>query len=100
VIVDLAVERGGNCELTEADRVVEKHGVTILGPMNLASSLPYHASQMYSKNISTFFLHIASSGKIDLDSDDQILTETLLSRDGRVVHPRVLELMANTAKEA
>jgi NAD(P) transhydrogenase subunit alpha len=100
VIVDLAAERGGNCELTEPDRVVERHGVTILGPTSLASSVPYHASQMYSKNISTFFLHISKNGKVDLDSDDPIVAETLLSRDGRVIHPRVLELLAGVGKEA
>jgi NAD(P) transhydrogenase subunit alpha len=100
VIVDLAVERGGNCELTEPDRVVEKHGVAILGPMNLPSTVPYHASQMYSKNISTFLLHIAKSGSIHLDADDQIVRETLLSRDSRVVNPRLLELLEAPRKEA
>jgi NAD(P) transhydrogenase subunit alpha len=93
VIVDLAVERGGNCELTEPDRTVEKHGVTIIGPANLPSTVPYHASQMYARNISTFLLHIAKNGEIRLDSNDEILRETLLARDGRVVHPRVLELL-------
>ena len=99
VIVDLGVERGGNCELTEPDRVVQKHGVTVLGPMNLPSSTPYHASQMYAKNVSTFLLHIAKNGKVEFDSNDEILRETLLSRDGNVVHPRVLELLGRTGKE-
>jgi NAD(P) transhydrogenase subunit alpha len=93
VIVDLAIERGGNCELTEPDKTVEKHGVTILGPMSIASSVPYHASQMYAKNISSFLLHISKSGSIDLDADDQILRETMLTRDGQVVNPRVRELL-------
>lgn len=100
VIVDLAVERGGNCELTEPDRIVEKHGVVILGPLNLPATVPYHASQMYSRNISAFLLHIAKSGTIDLDADDPIVRETLLSRDSRVVNPRVLELLEASRKEA
>jgi NAD(P) transhydrogenase subunit alpha len=100
VIVDLGIERGGNCELTEADRVVAKQGVTILGPTNLPASVPYHASQMYAKNISTFLLHIAKNGRIELDTPDEILVETLLSRDGRVVNPRVLTLLGKVEKEA
>jgi NAD(P) transhydrogenase subunit alpha len=100
VIVDLGIERGGNCELTEPDRVVAKQGVTILGPTNLPASVPYHASQMYAKNISTFLLHIAKNGRIELDTQDEILVETLLSRDGRVVNPRVLTLLGKVEKEA
>ncbi len=100
VIVDLGIERGGNCELTEPDRVVEKHGVTLIGLMNLPGSMPYHASQMYAKNIATFLQHIAKDGSIALDSEDEILRETLLTRDGSVVNPRVLELLGRMGKEA
>lgn len=92
VIVDLAVERGGNCELTRKDEIVQAHGVTVLGPTNLAATAPYHASQMYSRNVSNFLLHIAGNGAIDLDSEDEILRETLLCRDGKVVNQRVLAL--------
>ena len=100
VIVDLAIERGGNCELTEPDRVVDAQGVTIVGPTNLPASVPYHASQMYAKNISTFLLHIAKSGNIDLlDGNDEILRETMLSRDGHIVNARVLELLGKSGKE-
>ena len=100
VIVDLAIERGGNCELTEPDRVVDAQGVTIIGPTNLPASVPYHASQMYAKNISTFLLHIAKSGNIDLlDGNDEILRETMLSRDGHIVNARVLELLGKAGKE-
>jgi len=100
VIVDLAIERGGNCELTEADQTVRKLGVTIAGPMNVPSSVPFHASQMYAKNISSFLLHIARSGVIDLDADDEILRETLLTRGGEVVNPKVRELLGLTEKES
>jgi NAD(P) transhydrogenase subunit alpha len=91
-IVDLAAGRGGNCELTEPDRTVNKRDVTIMGPTDLAASVPYHASQMYSNNISTYLLHIAKNGQIEVGSNDEILRETLLSHGGRVVNPRVLGL--------
>jgi NAD(P) transhydrogenase subunit alpha len=94
VIVDLAAERGGNCELTRGGEVVVEHGVTILGPLNIPSEIPYHASQMYSKNITTFLLHlIDKEGNFTLDTDDEITAGTLVTRDGKVVHPRVSELL-------
>jgi len=93
VIVDLAAERGGNCELTRADETVREHGVIILGPTDLASRAPYHASQMYSKNITTFLLHLMEEGKLSLERDDDIIQETLLCRDGQVVHKRIQEAL-------
>ena len=93
VIVDLAAERGGNCELTRADEVTVEDGVTILGPTNLPSTVPYHASQMYAKNISTLLLHLVSDGALAIDREDEITAGTLISRDGEVVHPRVKELL-------
>jgi NAD(P) transhydrogenase subunit alpha len=99
VIVDLGIESGGNCELTEPNHVVQKHGVTIVGLTNLPATIPYHASQMYAKNISTFLLHIGKGGNIDLNRDDEILKETLLTREGQVVNPRVLGLLAKVERE-
>ena len=94
VVVDLAAERGGNCELTKGDETVTSaNGVTILGPTNLASTVPYHASQMYAKNISTLLLHLVKDGSLALDLDDEITAGTLVSHEGRVVHPRVRELL-------
>ena len=93
VIVDLAAERGGNCELTRPDETVVEHGVTIIGPVNLASTVPYHASQMYARNLTAFFLHLAKSGAIELNLEDEITRETLLTRGGEVVHPRVREAL-------
>lgn len=93
VVVDMAAERGGNCELTRPGQRVVEHGVTILGPMNLASEAPYHASQMYAKNIVTFLLHLVEEGQLKLDTEDEITRETLVARGGRVVHPRVCELL-------
>lgn len=93
VIVDLAIERGGNCEITVAGEVVERHGVTLVGLLNLPSTAPYHASQMYARNIANFLIHIAGKGAIDFSSEDEILRETLVAHEGRVVHARVKELL-------
>lgn len=93
VIVDLAAERGGNCALTRLNQTVVEHGVTIIGPENPASLVPYHASQMYSKNIATFLLHLVKKGELTLDVEDEITKETLLTRDGEIVHPHVRTLL-------
>jgi NAD(P) transhydrogenase subunit alpha len=105
VIVDLAAERGGNCELTVADEVVVQHGVTILGPTNLASTVPYHSSQMYARNVVTLVQHLVQREKgadgkatgaprLVLNLDDEITKEIVVTKDGAVVHPRVRELEA------
>ena len=99
VVVDLAAERGGNCELTRPDEVVVHNGVTIIGPSNPPALVPNHASQMYSKNITTFLNHLlgkdgAKKASLELDPADEITRETLLTRDGDVVHPRVKDLLA------
>ncbi|MEJ2009859.1 MAG: Re/Si-specific NAD(P)(+) transhydrogenase subunit alpha [Acidobacteriota bacterium] len=94
VIVDLAAERGGNCELTEASKIVVKHGVSIVGYINLASSIPYHASQMYARNISTYLRHMFKEGKPELNLEDEITRETLITRGGEVVHSRVREFFS------
>ena len=91
VIVDLAAERGGNCEVTQADQTISHHGVTILGPTNPASDVPYHASQMYSRNITTFLLSLVKQGQLAINTDDEIHRETLVARGGVVVHPRVMK---------
>lgn len=93
VIVDLAAERGGNCELTKPGQTVAHHGVTILGPINLPSTVPYHASQMYARNISNLLLHLVREGEIEIDLEDEITRETLVTRGGEVVHPRVREIL-------
>ncbi|MPY89211.1 MAG: NAD(P)(+) transhydrogenase (Re/Si-specific) subunit alpha [Luteitalea sp.] len=93
VIVDLAAERGGNCELTKADETVVVEGVTIFGPTNLAASVPYHASQMYSKNLVTFVQHLVRKGELLLDPEDEITRETLVTHNGAVVHPRIRALL-------
>ena len=89
VIVDLAAERGGNCELTRLGETVVHRGVTILGPDNLPATLPFHASQMYAKNVSNFLAHLIKAGKVQIDLDDEITRETLVVREGEIVHPKV-----------
>lgn len=89
VIVDLASEQGGNCELTRAGETFTRHGVTILGPVNLPATVPHHASQMYAKNLSAFLLHVVKGEGISHDGGDEIVRETLVARAGEVVHPRV-----------
>jgi NAD(P) transhydrogenase subunit alpha len=91
VIVDIAAEQGGNCELTRADETVVEHGVTVLGPTNLPATVPNHASQMYAKNISSFLANLVKDGELRIDLEDQITRETLVSRDGALVNPRVRE---------
>ena len=89
VIVDLAAERGGNCEVTKAEEEVAVNGVRVIGSINLASSVPYHASQMYARNLTTFLTLLVKDGKVDIRMDDEIIRETLLTRDGEIVNERV-----------
>jgi len=91
VIVDLASERGGNCELTRSGETVVEHGVRIFGSINLASTVPYHASQMYSKNLTNFLLHMVKDGKLQLNLEDEITRSTLVTQGGEIVNPRVRE---------
>ena len=93
VIVDLAAERGGNCALTKADDRVVSGRVTILGPTNLPSEVPQHASQMFSGNVTSFLLHLVKKGEVVLNCDDEILRETLAAHEGQVVHARLRELL-------
>jgi NAD(P) transhydrogenase subunit alpha len=93
VIVDLAAERGGNCELTEAGEDVIEGGVKIIGPINIPTTIPFHASQMYAKNITTFLLHLVEEGNLKIDTEDEITEGTLITHGGKVVNPRVLEVM-------
>ena len=91
VILDLAAERGGNCEITERGKTVVKHGVTIIGAINLATGVPYHASQMYAKNITAFLTHLIKDQKLNLNLQDEIVRETLVTHGGEIVNPRVRE---------
>ncbi len=89
VVVDLAAERGGNCELTRPGETFVDHDVTIAGLINLASSVPYHASQMYARNLSAFLVHLLKDGKLRIDPADEIVRETILTHGGDIVNARV-----------
>jgi NAD(P) transhydrogenase subunit alpha len=93
VVVDLAAERGGNCELTKMGQTVVAHGVTVLGPENLASDIACHASQMYGKNIQTLLELILQEGKVNLDFDDEIIAGTVVAHAGEVPHPYMRKLL-------
>ena len=93
VIFDLAAERGGNCEITVPGQTVIRHGVTIIGQINVAGTVPYHASQMYARNLSSFLTNLVKDGKARPPESDEIIRETLLTQDGEVVNPRVRETL-------
>ena len=99
VVVDIAAERGGNCEVTVAGETIDLNGVKVFGPVNLASAIPVHASEMFSKNITTFLMPIIKSGSVKIDIDDEIIRDTLVARNGEVVHNRVRELLNPVAAD-
>ena len=93
VIVDLAAEAGGNCVLTEPGQIVERHGVTIIGTLNLPSTMAQHASQLYSKNVQSLVKLLAPEGELVIDTDDEIVRESLVTHDGLIVNARVAALI-------
>ena len=94
VIVDMAAEQGGNCELTRPDEIVDVGGVTVLGPTNLAAGVPYHASQTYARNLTALLGHLAKDGSVQIDPTDVITAGVLVCREGQVVNPAVQEALA------
>ena len=93
VVVDLAAEKGGNCAITQPGQRVERDGLIVLGPINLPAETPYHASQMYSKNISTFLLYLIHEGALRVEREDEIVQATLVAHRGQVVHPDVIKAL-------
>ena len=93
VIVDLAAEQGGNCALSSAGENVVRHDVTIMSPINIASTVPFHASQLYAKNLSTFLLYLIKDGQLRLDGDDPIIGGTLITHAGEIVNERIREFL-------
>jgi NAD(P) transhydrogenase subunit alpha len=94
VILDLAAERGGNCELTKPGETSMQHGVTLIGRYNIASTAPYHASQLYARNLTNFLLHIVKEQKLVLNLEDEIVRDTLLTQAGEVANARVREFFS------
>lgn len=99
VIVDLAAEQGGNCALSSAGENVVQHGVTIMSPINIASTVPFHASQLYAKNLSTLLLYLMKDGKLRLERDDPIIRDTLITYGGEIVNERIREFLQLPALE-
>ena len=93
VVLDMAVEFGGNCEISELGKIVKKYGVTIIGEPNLPSLVPTHSSEMYSKNILNLLIHISKEGKVELNMEDEIVKGSLITYNGEVVHPMIKELL-------
>lgn len=100
VIVDLAAEGGGNCELTKSGETIEAYGVQIIGTENLASTIPHHASQMYAKNLTAFLNILVENGGLNINMDDEIIRDTLLTYRGEVVNPRVKELLGMSESQS
>jgi NAD(P) transhydrogenase subunit alpha len=98
IIVDLAAEQGGNCALTEPGREVVKHGVVILGPINLPSTVPFHASQMYARTVTNYLAHLLKEGKVQLDLGDELTRGPLVTHQGEVVHDVVKATLAAEGK--
>jgi NAD(P) transhydrogenase subunit alpha len=98
VIVDLAAERGGNCELTRAGETVVHHGVSVIGPTNLPSRAPHHASQMYGSNVVAFLKLLIKDGAVNMNLDDEIIRDTLVTHKKEVVNARVNELLSPAAR--
>jgi NAD(P) transhydrogenase subunit alpha len=98
VVVDLAAARGGNCALTRPDETVLENGVTIYGPTNLPATVPFHASQLYARNLTNFVkLALAHDGVLEPSWEDEVVRATLVARGGQVVHPRVLAQLEEVA---
>jgi NAD(P) transhydrogenase subunit alpha len=93
VVVDLAAEQGGNCEASSPGETVTRHGTTVMAPLNLATTVPYHASQLYARNLANFVVNLAADGELQLDKDDEIVRESMVTRGGEVIHPRVREAL-------
>jgi NAD(P) transhydrogenase subunit alpha len=93
VVVDLAAEQGGNCEASAPGETVTRHDVTVMGPLNLAATVPYHASQLYARNLANFVSNLVADGAVQLDKDDEIVRDSMVARGGEIVHPRVREAL-------
>ena len=93
VVVDLAAEAGGNCELTKADQVVVEHGITIHGPTNLPATMPVHASQLYARNVTELLNEFVKKGELALDMNDDVIKGTCVTHDGAIVNDAVKAAM-------
>ena len=99
VIVDLAAEQGGNCELTVPGKDVERHGVKILAPLDLPSSISYHTSEMFSRNVAALLGEMLNKGELNIDSDDEVIAGTMLTHEGKIMNQHVNDLLDREEEE-
>ena len=99
VIVDLAAEQGGNCELTVPGKNVERHGVIILSPLDLPSSLSYHTSEMFSRNVNALLSEMLDNGELNIDLDDEVISGTILTHEGKIMNQHVIDLLDRDKEE-
>jgi NAD(P) transhydrogenase subunit alpha len=93
LVIDLAGATGGNCAFSKADEIVERDGVTIMAPTNLAATVPVHASQLYSRNITAFLTPVIKDGQLVIDMNDDVVGPSCVTHDGKVVNKRVAGLL-------
>ena len=93
VIVDMAAESGGNCALTQANQTIQAHNVSIIGPVNLPSRIPMHASELYAKNLYNFLSPFIKEGELNIDWQDEVIAGSLLCKDGSTVHGNVKQVL-------
>ena len=99
VIVDLAAEQGGNCELTVPGKNVERHGVNILSPLDLPSSVSYHTSEMFSRNVTALLSEMLDNGELNIDLDDEVISGTILTHEGKIMNQHVIDLLDRDKEE-
>ena len=99
VIVDLAAEQGGNCELTVPGKSVERHGVNILSPLDLPSSLSYHTSEMFSRNVTALLTEMLNAGELNIDLEDEVVNGTMLTHEGKIMNQHVIDLLERDKEE-
>ena len=99
VIVDLAAEQGGNCELSVPGKDVERHGVNILSPLDLPSSLSYHTSEMFSRNVTALLSEMLDAGELNIDLDDEVVSGTILTHEGKILNQHVIDLIDREKEE-
>ena len=100
MVVDLAAENGGNCELTDPGAVVDHQQVKIVGPVNIPSSVPIHASQLYSRNMLAFLRHLAPEGELELDFEDEITDGACIAHNGEIRHAPTIEALKKLQEQS
>ena len=99
VVIDLAGSTGGNCALSKPDQTIDRAGVTIMAPLNLAATVPVHASQLYSRNVTAFLSLIIKDGELSIDMNDDVVGPSCVTHEGRIVNSRVAAMLNPTVDQ-